>query len=73
MPRKPKANSNLYRTFAGLAYKKHTGVIKEGLHESGFVLDQQLSDQEHMMLYNPSTKMVSEEQMSEMLAEYRRT
>ena len=58
MPRKSKANANLYKKFAGLAYKKHAGTIQEGLQGSGYVLDEQLSNREHKVLYNPCTKKV---------------
>ena len=58
MPRKPRADANKYKTFASLAYKKHAGNIQEGLNNTGYMLDEQLSDREHKVFYNPASKKV---------------
>ena len=56
MPRKPRADANKYKTLSSLAYKKHAGTIEAGLQNTGFHLDNQLSDREHKVFFNPATK-----------------
>ena len=56
MPRKPRADANKYKTLSSLAYKKHAGTIEAGLQNTGFHLDNQLSDGEHKVFFNPATK-----------------
>ena len=56
MPRKPWADANKYKTFASLAYKKHAGNIEAGLKDTGYHLDNELSDREHKVFYNPASK-----------------
>ena len=43
---------------AKLAYKKHAGEINKELVGTGFHLDEELSDREHKVFFNPSTKKV---------------
>ena len=56
MPRKPRADTCKYKTFASLAYKKHAGNIEDGLKGTGYFLDNELSDREHKVFYNPAAK-----------------
>ena len=56
MPRKPRADAAKYKTFASLAYKKHAGNIQDGLKNTGCILDEQLSNREHKVFYNPASK-----------------
>ena len=46
----------MYKKLAKLAYKKHAGKIQKGLAGTGFLLDEQLSDRQPKVFYNPTTK-----------------
>ena len=52
----PRADANVYKKLSKLAYKKHAGEIEKELGGTGFQLDTSLSDREHKVFYNPSTK-----------------
>ena len=54
----PRADANVYKKLSKLAYKKHAGEIEKELGGTGFELDTSLSDREHKVFYNPSTKKV---------------
>ena len=54
----PRADANVYKKLSKLAYKKHAGEIEKQLGGTGFQLDTSLSDREHKVFYNPSTKKV---------------
>ena len=56
MPRKPRADANKYKKFASLTYKKHAGNIEANLRDTGYHLDNKLSDREHKVFYNPASK-----------------
>ena len=55
MPRKPRADPNKYKTFLLLAYVKQTGNFEDGLKGTGYFLDNEMSDREHKVFYNPET------------------
>ena len=56
MPRKPRADAEKYKKFSSLAYKKHAGNIEAGLKNTGYFLDNELSDREHKVFFNPAAK-----------------
>ena len=56
MGRKPKANASEYSHLAKLAYKKHAGVIRKDLADTGYQLDEGLSTRETKVFFNPTTK-----------------
>ena len=53
--KQPKADASVHKKLAKLAYKKHAGEIQKGLVGAGFLLDEQLSDRQHKVFYNPTT------------------
>ena len=42
--------------YASVAYKKHAGNIEACLKDTGYHLDNELSDREHKVFYNPVSK-----------------
>ena len=49
----PKADATLYKKLSGLVYKRHAGKIESELKDSGFFLDNELSNREQKVFYNP--------------------
>ena len=58
MMKTPRANADVYKKLAKLAYKKHAGEIEKQLGGTGFRLDTSLSDREHKVFYDPNSKKV---------------
>jgi len=54
----PRANADVYKKLAKLAYKKHAGEIEKQLKGTPFQLDTSLSDREHKVFYDPNSKKV---------------
>ena len=54
--KQPKADASVYKKLAKLAYKNHAGEFQKELVAAGFLLDRQLSDRQHKVFYNPTTK-----------------